>query len=92
VHIGHGVVVGKNCLFAAQVGIAGKATIEDDVIIYGQVGVGQNVRIGKGAIILAKSGVTKSVEGGKTYFGLPAQEAKATLREMATLRLLTLKK
>jgi UDP-3-O-[3-hydroxymyristoyl] glucosamine N-acyltransferase len=92
VHIGHGVVVGKNCLLAAQVGIAGKVTIEDDVILYGQVGVAQNVTIGKGAIILAKSGVAKSVEGGKTYFGIPAREAKETLREMATLRLLTVKK
>jgi UDP-3-O-[3-hydroxymyristoyl] glucosamine N-acyltransferase len=92
VHIGHGVVVGKNCLFAAQVGVSGKVTIEDDVILYGQVGVAQNVRIGKGATILAKSGVAKSVEGGKTYFGVPAREAKETLREMVTLKQLTAKK
>ena len=39
VHIGHDVTVGKNCLFAAQVGIAGGTTIEDGVVLWGQVGV-----------------------------------------------------
>jgi UDP-3-O-[3-hydroxymyristoyl] glucosamine N-acyltransferase len=33
VHIGHDTVVGKNCLFAAQVGIAGATIIEDGVTL-----------------------------------------------------------
>ena len=33
VHIGHDTVIGKNCLMAAQVGIAGVVTIEDEVIL-----------------------------------------------------------
>lgn len=90
-HIGHGVVIGKNCLLAAQVGIGGKTIIEDNVTIYGQVGIGQALHIGAGAVILAKSGISKSLEGGKTYFGYPAQEAKTTYRELATLRQLTKK-
>ena len=48
VHIGHGAVIGKNCLFAAQVGIGGKAIIEDEVILWGQVGVSKDLTIGKG--------------------------------------------
>ncbi|HET9825186.1 MAG TPA: LpxD N-terminal domain-containing protein, partial [Chitinophagaceae bacterium] len=32
VHVGHDTMVGKNCLFAAQVGIAGACIIEDEVI------------------------------------------------------------
>src|SRR5689334_1558857 len=36
VHIGHDTIIGKNCLFAAQVGIAGATIIEDDVILWGQ--------------------------------------------------------
>lgn len=35
VHIGHDTVIGKNCLMAAQVGVAGVAKIEDDVILWG---------------------------------------------------------
>jgi UDP-3-O-[3-hydroxymyristoyl] glucosamine N-acyltransferase len=31
VHIGHDTVIGNNCLFAGQVGIAGATTIEDNV-------------------------------------------------------------
>ncbi|HKC34505.1 MAG TPA: LpxD N-terminal domain-containing protein, partial [Chitinophagaceae bacterium] len=36
VHIGHDTEVGKNCLFAGQVGIAGATKIEDNVILWGQ--------------------------------------------------------
>lgn len=89
VHIGHGVVVGKRCLFAAQVGIGGKTIIEDEVVLYGQVGVAQNIRIGKKSIVLAKSGVSKDLEGNKVYFGYPASEAREKYKELATLRRLT---
>lgn len=86
VHIGHGVVVGKNCLFAAQVGVAGKTVIEDNVVLYGQAGIAQALHIGKGAMVSAKSGVSKSLEGGKAYFGIPAEEAMIKYRELAAIR------
>jgi UDP-3-O-[3-hydroxymyristoyl] glucosamine N-acyltransferase len=35
VHIGHDTEVGRNCLFAGQVGIAGATKIEDNVILVG---------------------------------------------------------
>lgn len=86
VHVGHGVVIGKNCLFAAQCGIGGKTIIEDDVICWGQVGITKDVRIGKGAIISAQSGVSKSLEGGKAYYGSPARDLRIVQRELAALR------
>lgn len=86
IHIGHGAVIGKNCLFAAQVGIGGKTIIEDGVVLYGQVGVIQAVHIGKNAVVLAGSGVSKSLEGGKTYFGSPAEEFREKYKELAALR------
>ncbi|KAA5537473.1 UDP-3-O-(3-hydroxymyristoyl)glucosamine N-acyltransferase [Taibaiella lutea] len=82
VHIGHGVVVGKNCLFAAQVAIAGKTTIEDEVILWGQVGVNKDLTIGKGAVVYAQSGVGGTLEGGKTYFGSPVEDARTKMREL----------
>ena len=86
IHIGHGAVIGKNCLFAAQVGIGGKAIIEDEVILWGQVGVSKDLTIGKGAVVLAQSGVPSSLEGGKVYFGSPAGEAKPKMRELAWVK------
>ena len=86
VHIAHGVEIGKRCLIASQVGIAGKTIVEDNVIIYGQAGLSKSLRVGAKAIISAKAGVTKSLEGGKLYFGIPAAEARTKWRELAALR------
>jgi UDP-3-O-[3-hydroxymyristoyl] glucosamine N-acyltransferase len=86
VQIGHGAVVGKNCLITAQVGIAGKTVIGDNVVIYGQVGIAHGLTIGDNVIIGAKSGVSKNIKSGGYYFGYPAKDAKAFLKEMAALR------
>lgn len=86
VHIGHGVVIGKNCLIAAQVGIAGKTTLEDNVTLWGQVGVNKDLTIGKDAVVYAQSGVPKSIEGGKVYFGSPVEEAKEKMKEMGWVK------
>lgn len=94
VQIGHDTYIGKNCLIGAHSAIAGVTRIEDDVLIWGQVVVNKDLVIGKGAVVLATSAVDKSLEGGKTYFGMPAGEARKVWREMAALRMLpeTLKK
>ena len=86
VHIGHGVQIGKHCLLAAQVGVGGKTIIGDWVTLYGQVGIAQNLKIGDKATVLAKSGVSKDLEGGKTYFGVPADDIRSKYRELAALR------
>lgn len=86
VHIGHDTHVGKRCLFAAQVGIAGVAKIEDDVILWGQVGVNKDLVIGKGAVVYAQSGVASTIEGGKVYFGSPVLEAKEKMKELVYVK------
>ncbi len=86
VHVGHDTLIGRDCLFAAQVGIAGCVQIEDEVILWGQVGVPSDLTIGKGAVVLGQSGLTKDLEGGKTYFGSPAEEARHKFRELAMVR------
>lgn len=82
IHIGHGAVIGRNCLFAAQVGVGGKAIIEDEVILWGQVGVSKDLTIGKGAVVYAQSGVAQTIEGGKVYFGSPVEDARAKMKEL----------
>lgn len=86
VHIGHDVRVGKNCLFAAQVGIAGATTIEDGVVLWGQVGVNKTIRIGAHAMVMGGSGVTSNLEGGKVYLGFPAEDARVKKREIVWIK------
>lgn len=87
VHIGHGVEIGRHCLMAAQVGIAGKTIIQDYVTIYGQVGISKSLVVGEGAVLLAKTGVHKSIPGGgKQYIGIPTGEATTKFREMASVK------
>ena len=86
VHIGHDSNIGKNCLFAAQVGIAGAVEIEDGVTLWGQVGVSKTLTIGENAVVLAQSGVPSSLKGGKTYFGYPAEDASVKRRELVWIK------
>ena len=86
IQVGHDTVIGKKCLIASQVGIAGCVVIEDEVTIWGQVGTTSGITIGKKAVIQGQSGVTKSIEGGKVYWGTPAQEVRAQLKEMASIK------
>lgn len=86
IHIGHGTVIGKNCLFAAQVGVAGKVTIGDNVLLYGQVGVSKDLVIESNTVVLAKSGVGKSLPGGKVWFGIPVQDAKEKMEELVWVK------
>lgn len=86
IQIGHDTIIGKRCLIASQVGIAGVVEIEDDVMIWGQVGINKDLKIGKKAVLLGKTGVMSSLEGNKTYLGMIAQEVKQTLREVAATK------
>jgi len=86
VHIGHDTVIGKKCLIASQTGIAGCVVVEDEVTMWGQVGVTSAITIGYKAVIQAQAGVSKSLEGGKVYFGSPAEEAREKLKQMANVK------
>jgi len=86
VQIGHDTVIGKKCLIASQVGIAGCVIIEDEVTIWGQVGITSAITIGAKAVISAKAGVSKSLEGGKSYFGIPADDFLSKYKEIAAIR------
>lgn len=88
VQIGHDTQVGKMCLFAAHVGVAGVVKIEDGVTLWGQSGVRSDVHLGKGSVLLAQSGVAGDLEAGKTYFGSPAGEARDKMKEVAALKML----
>jgi len=86
VHVGHGVVIGKNCIVAAQVGIAGKTTLGDEVKLWGQVGVSSRLNIGDGVEVYAQSGVSRDLKGEQAYFGAPAVNAKEWFSDYRALK------
>ncbi len=92
VQIAHGVVVGKNSLLAAQVGIAGSTVIGDGVMLGGQVGVTGHVTVGDRVKASAKTGVTGNVPADTFITGYPHMEnlewrkAYAVVRRLPELR------
>jgi UDP-3-O-[3-hydroxymyristoyl] glucosamine N-acyltransferase len=92
VQIGHNVRLGKGCILVSQVGISGSTTICDNVVIGGQGGVAGHLTIGAGARVAAQSGVMSDIAPGAVVMGYPAQNRRAYLREVATLRKLARKK
>ena len=86
IHVGHDSHLGSNCLIAAQVGIAGAVEIGNGVVLWGQVGVSKTLSIGDNAVVYAQSGVPASLEGGKIYFGSPAEEAIQKKKELVWIK------
>ena len=86
VQVGHDTYIGKHCLIGAHCAIAGVTRLEDEVILWGRVSVNKDIVVGKGAVLLATSSIDKSIEGGITYFGAPAEEARKKWREMVYLK------
>jgi UDP-3-O-[3-hydroxymyristoyl] glucosamine N-acyltransferase len=92
VQIAHGVIVGRNSLLAAQVGIAGSSVVGDSVMLGGQVGVTGHVTIGDRVKASAKTGVTGHVPADAFITGYPHMEnldwrkAYAVVRRLPELR------
>lgn len=86
VHIAHDVVIGKNCLFAAQVAIAGGTELKDGVTLWGQVGVSKTLTIGNNVTVLAQSGVGKNLEDNTVHWGSPSEDALVKKRELIWIK------
>lgn len=74
VHVGHNCDIGERVIIAAQTGISGSVTMEDDCVIGGQVGFGDHILVQSGAVIGSKAGVLpgKIVRPG-VWWGIPIQ-------------------
>lgn len=86
VHIAHDVIIGKNCLFAAQVAIAGGTTLKDGVTLWGQVGISKTLTIGNNVTVLAQSGVGKDLEDNTVHWGSPSEDALTKKRELIWIK------
>ncbi|HOW18916.1 MAG TPA: UDP-3-O-(3-hydroxymyristoyl)glucosamine N-acyltransferase, partial [Phycisphaerae bacterium] len=84
--IGHGARIGEDCMFVAQVGLAGSVTVGRRVTMAGQAGVVGHVTIGDGATVAAKAGVTHDVPPGITVLGAPAVPIQKCKRQVALIQ------
>ena len=83
VHLAHNVVVGENCFFVAQTGIAGSAKIGNNVTFAGQSGSAGHITIGDHCIFAARSAPINDVPAGSFCAGFPARPHREWLRSEA---------
>ncbi|MEO7135200.1 MAG: UDP-3-O-(3-hydroxymyristoyl)glucosamine N-acyltransferase [Vicinamibacterales bacterium] len=86
VQIAHGVVVGRNSLLAAQVGIAGSTVIGESVMFGGQAGISGHLTIGDRVKLAAKTGVTGPVEADAYMSGYPMMDTREWRRAYVVVR------
>ena len=72
VQVAHNVVIGEDCLLAAQTGIAGSSELGSRVTLAGQVGVVGHIKIGDNVMVGAQSGISKVIKPNQVVSGSPA--------------------
>ena len=88
VQVAHNVIMGPNCILAAQTGISGSTELGKNVILGGQVGVGDHLKLGDNLIAGAKSGISKSFPANTTVFWYPAKPVEKVRDIIASIGLL----
>ena len=86
VQVGHNVKIGRGCLIAGEVGIAGSVVIGDFVTLAGQVGVISHISIGDRTVVASRGAVMQSVAAGQFIGGYPAEDQRQWLRKQAALK------
>lgn len=85
-HIAHNVVVGDDCLFAGQIGIAGSTVIGNNVVFGGQVGVSDNITVGDGVVAGGASSILSNVPAGRAVLGYPAVKMDSHIESYKAIR------
>jgi UDP-3-O-[3-hydroxymyristoyl] glucosamine N-acyltransferase len=85
VQIGHNVTIGRHCLLAAQIGLAGSLTIGDHVALGAKVGINNHLHIGDGAQVTAMSAVKDDIPAGGRWGGHFAKPTRQWFREIVAV-------
>jgi UDP-3-O-[3-hydroxymyristoyl] glucosamine N-acyltransferase len=85
VQIGHNVTIGRHCLLAAQIGLAGSLTIGDNVALGAKVGINNHLHIGDGAQVTAMSGVKDDIPPNGRWGGFFAKPTRQWFREIVAV-------
>ena len=86
VTVAHNVVVGRDCLFAGQVGIAGSTVIGDRVVLGGQVGVVDNIFVGDDVIAGGATKIMSNAPSGRVMLGYPGQKMDGFIEGARNIR------
>lgn len=86
VQIAHNVRIGRCCVLAAQVGLAGTVEIGDHCQLGAKCGVADHLRIGRGARLSAMAGVPFDVPEGAEVVGAPAIDRRLFWQIQAAVR------
>ena len=86
VQVGHNVILGRDCVLAAKVAIAGSTVVGDRVMLGGRSAVRDNLTIGQDAVITGASVVLSDVPQGAIMMGHPARERHEEFQTMKELR------
>lgn len=84
--IGHNVVIGAHCLFAAQMAIAGSTIVGDRVVAGGKCGIGDNLRVGDDVVLGGATIVMANVPAGRVMLGYPAMPMPVQMAAYKALR------
>lgn len=84
--IGHGTKIGRDCMFVAQVGVAGSVTVGQHVTMAGKAGVAGHLTIGDNAQIAAMAGVMSDVPPDVRVAGQPATAIKDAMRSFSLVQ------
>lgn len=85
VHLAHNVIVGENCFFVAQTGIAGSTKIGNNVTFAGQSGSNGHITIGDNCVFAARTAPINDVPANSFCAGFPARPHKEWLRSEAAV-------
>ena len=88
VQVAHNVIMGPNCILAAQTGVSGSTELGRNVILGGQVGVADHLKIGDYCIAGAKTGISRSFPANTTLFWYPAKPVEKARDIIASIGLL----
>lgn len=86
IQIAHNVRVGRDNVFAAQVGVAGSTRIGDRNKVGGQCGFAGHISIGNDNEFGAQSGMHSNVGDGKRLIGYPAVEAMQFAKNIVNMK------
>ena len=86
IQIAHNCEIGENTVMAAMCGVSGSTKIGKNCVFGGQVGVSWHLTIGDNVQVGAKSAVNNNIRDGGRVFGIPAFQAKDSIKCTALYR------
>ncbi len=94
IQIAHNVKIGRLCAFAAQVGIAGSATVGNGVQMGGQAAMVGHITIGDQITVVGQSAISKNVPGAEAgvekenlvWIDSPAKPMREQLKEWQNIK------